>query len=461
MAKWIEFVYSKSELELVEIALDVMHQLIGTKSIHTVIADLEDKAFILSTYYAVQHVNPKKQISALLESQRAIKYAMFGGQGPNEEYLIELQSLYDHYTVFFKDILPICEKVTGLPLSRWLHGEHPPFTLSTSVPVSLPLIGFTQLAQYYITSKVLQVSPGELRDKFNGVAGHSQGIISAIAISVSDTEESFFINLAKSLRFLKALGSKAQQVFPKVYLESSMVQDCIEEGYPTAMLSILGAEEAFLKEQIELVNKHLDRQIAISLYNGPKNFVITGPPRSLYGLVLTLRKLKVGSDVEQSKIPFSKRKPIFNMRFLPVDVPFHSSYLEICTDLVLEDLSDVDFWKSSDLKIPVYHTETGEDMRSLTSDFTKSLCDQILTKPIYWQKVVAFSPSATHIIDFGPGGTIGIGPMTSRNLDGTGVVCVTLGSNFELYDSLKFKMMKPWSETWSPSLIKKRYVLIN
>lgn len=92
----------------------------------------------------------------------------------------------------------------------------------------------------------------------------------------------------------------------------------------------------------------------MSLNNAQKAFIVTGPPRALYGLVTGLRK----ASLDQSKIPFS-RKPVFNVRFLVANAPFHSPYLEGVTQKVCEDLGE-ELWTSEDLGIPVYNTEDGE-----------------------------------------------------------------------------------------------------
>ena len=97
----------------------------------------------------------------------------------------------------------------------------------------------------------------------------------------------------------------------------------------------------------------------VSLHNGPKTFVVTGPPKSLFGLVTSLRKVRAQIGLDQSKTPFSQRKPVFSIRFLIVGVPYHSEYLDGVTDTVEEDLEDEEFWEAKDLKIPVYNTEDG------------------------------------------------------------------------------------------------------
>jgi fatty acid synthase subunit alpha, fungi type len=52
-------------------------------------------------------------------------------------------------------------------------------------------------------------------------------------------------------------------------------------------------------------------------------------------------------------------------------------------------------------------------MRELKSPITHSLCDQISTS---WPKATNFSETATHAIDFGPGGLSGIGKLDGRGV---------------------------------------------
>lgn len=142
-----------------------------------------------------------------------------------------------------------------------------------------------------------------------------------------------------------------------------MVADCVEnEGSPSAMLSINGADLEFVQKYIRLTNSFLSRDtVEITLFNGPKHFVVAGPARSLYGLVLSLRKVKASPTDEQSKIAFSARKPVFTMRFLPINVPFHSHYLTRCVDLVMQDFRGSELWTKEEMGIAVYNTESGMD----------------------------------------------------------------------------------------------------
>ena len=126
-------------------------------------------------------------------------------------------------------------------------------------------------------------------------------------------------------------GLRGQQSFPVLSLEPTIVEDTIKggEGAPSPMLSVIGLALDNLQPHVAKTNKHLplNSQLQISLHNGPKAFVVTGPPRALYGLVSSLRKVKASSGLDQSKIPFSQHKPVFSMHFLVVGVPYHSEHL--------------------------------------------------------------------------------------------------------------------------------------
>ena len=314
-------------------------------------------------------------------SKKASVFALFGGQGTNEVYFDELQNLYDIYKPFVapfvqsltKDVLAplVAEEAStyytfGLDVESWLSGAtaRPAVSYLASVPISFPLIGLTQLVQYLVVCRVAGLTPGELRSRLSGATGHSQGIISAVVISASGTFEEFADNSHKAIKWLFYSGLRGQQAFPVTSVEPSIVQDAIAggEGTPSPMLSIAGLTLNELLPHISKTNEHLPAtsQLHVSLHNGPKTFVVTGPPKGLFGLVTSLRKVRAQNGLDQSKTPFSQRKPVFSIRFLLVGVPYHSEYLNGVTDTVVEeDLEDEELWEAKNLKIPVYNTEDG------------------------------------------------------------------------------------------------------
>ncbi|KAJ3255887.1 3-oxoacyl-[acyl-carrier-protein] synthase [Boothiomyces macroporosus] len=401
---------------------------------------LIDDRFLFIYYSLLLKLGLKPSTSALFKSNQKI-YGLFGGQGPNEEYLQELQFMYESYP-FLSKMFDIVEKLYNI--REWF--KDLPIEFGASVPVSLPLIGFTQLCQYLVSCNVLGYSIAEFRSKFKGTTGHSQGLVSSLVVSLSTDLDSFYENTEKALMLLHYIGKYAQESFPKLAIEPKIVQDCEEYGVPSAMLSINGLEESILNKQIEKTNKFLASPIGISLYNGQNKFVVTGHPKALYGLIQALRQIKAPNGLDQSKIPYSSRKPVFTMRFLPVSVPFHSEYLSGCTDKVMQHFPRQLF--ENKLAIPVYNTEDGSDLREYKGDLARLVCDLIFTRPIHWQKATDFD--ATHLIDFGPGGLIA--PLTARNFEGRGVVGITLGKNYELYDKFSFKKLESW-ESYTPRLV--------
>ena len=254
----------------------------------------------------------------------------------------------------------------GLNLIAWLDGSvsRPTTDYLASIPLSLPLIGVTQLAQYVVSCRITDLSPGEMRSLFKGATGHSQGIVSAVAVAASSTWENLDENILKAVRLLFYLGLRGQQGFPLLSIEPQLVADAVanNEGVPSPMLSVNGLSLKALEGHIKKVNEHLpsNSKVGISLYNASTIHVVTGPARALYGLATALRKVMAPPGLDQSKTPYSKRKAVFNMRFLPVNVPYHSHYLEGQTQKLIEqDLGKEDLWNVKELPMAIYNTETG------------------------------------------------------------------------------------------------------
>lgn len=331
---------------------------------------------------------PRSPPSALLTAAKNGKagiFALFGGQGANEVYFDELKALYDIYKPYVaslivtisKDVLePLAMKAEteghgfysyGLDVLSWLDGSAPvpPVEYLASIPISFPLIGLTQLVQYLSTCSALNVTPGDMCELIQGTTGHSQGIVSAICVATSTTVASFIENASKALKWLFYSGLRGQEAFPVLALEPHIVNDAVEggEGVPTPMLSVTGLALDVLEKHIKGTNKHLpgNSKLNVSLYNGPKAFVVTGPPKALYGLVTSLRKIRAPAGLDQSKVPFSQRKAVFSTRFLVIGVPYHSPYLDGVSEKVCTvDMEGEELWTAEDLAIPVYHTENGE-----------------------------------------------------------------------------------------------------
>ncbi|KDN47732.1 hypothetical protein K437DRAFT_273590 [Tilletiaria anomala UBC 951] len=433
-------------------------------------------------------VLPTPKLFTLAEQGQATVFGIFGGQGSNEVYFDELQALFNVYRPLLSATVRAATKVLqaladeataqgfapfythGLDVHGWLTGSvpRPPVAYLASSPLSLPLIGLTQLLQYLVVCRAAGLTPGQFRERIRGATGHSQGVISAVVLSASGSHDQFATNVVKAVGLLFHIGKRGQEAFPSVTLEPALIADAVDggEGVPTPMLSVTGLPQAALEAYICKTNTYLDedKKVQISLFNGPRNFVVTGFPRSLFGLVSSLRTVRADDGVDQTRIPFSKRKPVFNARFLPISVPYHSSYLAGSTDLVLEKdyAGGASLWEPAELSVSVLHTENASDISKLPDGraLLKSICDQIFTQHIFWMRVVALSDDVTHCIDFGTGGLSGIGGLTARNLEGKGVrMLIPSGRHarsHELYSLANVEREVNWADAFAPKLVKTR-----
>jgi fatty acid synthase subunit beta len=412
------------------------------------------KLLVVQCYYAGRAAvsRPiKPHDSALLraaDDEDASIYTVFGGQGNIEEYFDELREVYTTYPSFTEDLIkssaellqslaasPKAEKLysKGLDIMSWLQDKdsQPDIDYLVSAPVSFPLIGLCQLAHYQVTCKALGRSPGEVNERFSGTTGHSQGVVAAAAIATATSWESFAKAAENAITMLFWIGMRSQQAYPRTSMAPSILQDSNEagEGSPTPMLSIRDLSMKQVQEHIDATNEHLpkDRHVTISLVNSARNFVVTGAPISLHGLNLRLRKVKAPTGLDQNRIPYTERKVRFTNRFLPITAPFHSPLLAEAFKNIKDDLKDVKISAKS-LTMPVYDTNTGEDLRQMgKEDIVPALARMITQDTVNWEKATAF-PGATHILDFGPGGISGLGVLTNRNKDGTGVRVILAGA---------------------------------
>ncbi|CAO3634037.1 unnamed protein product [Cunninghamella blakesleeana] len=507
-ARFLHFVVKRasSESHFLPVAktifTDFGEKYLKNNDVHAITRSLSSDStkIVLQAYFAAlvelkknqviteQEAKPAQSAALFAAAQRGETkiFAIFGGQGNIEEYFDELADIWETYGGL---VHPFVERMVGvlmdyarssdasvfhskgLDILKWLKNPdvRPDLQYLVSAPVSFPLIGLTQLLHYYVMLRVLDRQPGEVRELIIGTTGHSQGIISSVVISASSTYEEFLINSEKALGLLFWMGTRAQQAFPPTTLNPTILEDSLNnnEGTPTPMLAVTGLRESQIIKHLETTNAHLapDRQIEITLHNGPRSFVCTGPPQSLYGLNLSLRKLKAPTGLDQSRIPYSQRKIKFSSRFLPITAPFHSVYLQSANQTLIDDIKKYNLQQNaSDLKVPVYATDSGVDLRS-SSNLTEDLVSLVYSRHVHWEKAIA-AKDLTHIIDFGPGGTSGIGGLTYRNKEGTGVQVLIAGAlegsnrdlsyKADLFDAdLRAVTYSPnWAKVFQPKLVK-------
>ncbi|KAL8921407.1 MAG: hypothetical protein Q9208_005733 [Pyrenodesmia sp. 3 TL-2023] len=461
------------------------------RDIHSAVLHLSASAstHALKSYFealAISDVPGRLVKSALLDAANggeADVCAVFGGQGPsNRAILQELRDINAIYRPFTKDLVKMAadsmRKLSELPdtsifyecqgfdIETWLQdaGAAPNAAYVASAPVSFPIIGLLSLCHYCIACGTMRMRPGEMRRRLRGVTGHSQGIIVAAVIARSDSWDEFYYHAQLAIELLFWIGFESHHETPGCNLPAVAIKDCMEagEGQPTPMLKIQGLDRSMVSRLIDDANIHLPAsdRVHLALVNSRDNMVVAGPTRSLRGLCLHLRKIKAEDQLDQSRVPFSERKPVIKSQFLPISGAFHSPILkDVCSRILPHFASRA--INSGDLSIPLYHTGTGEDLSERgTRDVLPVLIQMVTTEPVDWPRAFSF-PSVSHIIDFGPGR---IGNLIQEMIEGSGVRVIVasdltsfshnVGSKAELFAPSLPTPSPNWGRDYRPRLVK-------
>lgn len=166
------------------------------------------KNYFAAKVYLKEDFTSSNASSALLKAasnDKALIFAIFGGQGNTDDYFEELREIYSTYNGLISEfLLKVQNKMQNLISStsdidrvytdgfdfiNWL--KNPSQTPSTdnllSIPVSCPLICVIQLCHYIITCKTLGLTPGQFKSYLKGTTGHSQGLVTSLVVASADS----------------------------------------------------------------------------------------------------------------------------------------------------------------------------------------------------------------------------------------------------------------------------------
>eukprot|EP01099_Mayorella_cantabrigiensis_P004330 TRINITY_DN3256_c0_g1_i1.p1 TRINITY_DN3256_c0_g1~~TRINITY_DN3256_c0_g1_i1.p1 ORF type:complete len:264 (+),score=49.33 TRINITY_DN3256_c0_g1_i1:130-921(+) len=127
----------------------------------------------------------------------------------------------------------------GFDIRSWLQNGKiaPPAWYLYSAPISFPLVFLTQLCNYAVSLHRLGTTHSRFLSKLKGTTGHSQGVIAALALSISPTEDDLINNASLFARYLFWQGLRAQET-----LSFSLEGKVGDKGEPTSspMLVVRG-----------------------------------------------------------------------------------------------------------------------------------------------------------------------------------------------------------------------------
>jgi len=434
--------------------------------------------------------------SALLrsvEKQESSLFVQFGGQGYN--WLEELSQVYTTYPSI-RNFIEQCTEVIqaeanslqaqvlgfyrmGFDVMSWVRDPsvRPPMSYITSAPISYPMVCLTQLVHYMVALQVLNKTPAQLIELVEGLSGHSQGVVSAVVVSCAGTVADFVVKTQQAIRYMFWHGARTSQVFQAATLPPRLLEESVEKGWgiPTPMLSIRGLEQQRVEQFVTKVNTNIapKRQVHIALVNGRKSVVVAGEPHTLHMLRSLLATAQANANESQSRIPYSKRKPVFSCSYLSVSAPFHTPLLAPAVPLIMADIKRLNIeMDSRALKIPVFSTFDASNLQG-SKNLMQTLVEMQCTQPVHWKLMCdrvllsADGTGASHVLDFGPGGISGMGRITAENCEGYGVQVILAGSingsemtpgKASLFDSREsaIPVAVNWMKRFGPILVKER-----
>ena len=392
----------------------------------------------------------------------------------------------------------------GMDVVRWITdpASAPSEAYQRSAPVSFPLIGLAQLANYAGTLVALGLGPsvesvaagslsgdgpGRLLALVGGATGHSQGVVAAAAAASASTWAQLVSASCDAAALLLWSGSRMQQAAdglpssaavyrapPAAKGAAAAAAPASDNGDepPSPMLAVTGLSKGELAKHVEASNALISKMeagaakqasllaqaqglpepaalsasagpaLTLSLVNGSSTCVVSGRPGHLRFLVGALDKVRAPPGADQSRVPFSSRKPVVTTRYLRVTAPFHTELMSAAVELIVSDCvsSGVGLSRQA-LQVPVHSTFDGRDMRtsdstdvSLVAELARLQCVlpvdwAAALKPLTSQAAtVTASPSSgpamSTVLDFGPGGAGGTAKMTAKAVQGAGVTVI-------------------------------------
>eukprot|EP01052_Picozoa_sp_SAG31_P039235 SAG31_NODE_5400_length_2559_cov_2.225610_3_plen_226_part_00 len=169
--------------------------------------------------------------------------------------------------------------------------------------------------------------------------------------------------------------------------------------------------------------------ITVALINGPSACVVAGQPRALEAFqTAIMAEAADPANGSQARTPYSQRKPEITTAFLRTTAPFHSGAMAAAA--VTASSADAArlglVVPGTALTIPVYSTADGTDLAaSGAEDVMPAIISMQAAECMDFRVAMraAMVSSVTHVLDFGPGGTDGIGGsalFAARLTEGTG-----------------------------------------
>ena len=289
---------------------------------------------------------------------------LFPGQGSQSVGMVN--ELYNNFD-YIKDFFAQADNALNLSISKIIF-EGPKEKLDQTEN--------TQPAIFLSSYSIFQVIKRETQfdiSKANFFAGHSLGEYSALACSE-------VLGFTDTIKLLKTRGRAMQNAVPK------------NEG---GMIAVLGEELKNIEEIIKINKNKFKCYLANDNSNG--QVVMSGKIEDLDKLEVELKNLKIK-----------------NIK-LPVSAPFHCELMKPATEIMKEEIKNINFSKPTNYIVSNVTAEASNDQNII-----KDLLIEQIEKPVRWRESITNMIKAGNqkFIEIGPGKVLsGLVKRIDRNVN--------------------------------------------
>ncbi|KAJ2186608.1 hypothetical protein IW144_006219, partial [Coemansia sp. RSA 522] len=161
-------------------------------------------------------------------------------------------------------------------------------------------------------------------------------MVLATVLSMLTDEQSFYTIGMNALGILMLVGA-IPSIKHSRYILDSVNSSSVE---PRPMVSVRGISKITLESllvEFNALQPSRDKRCYLSVSNAYNQFIVSGPVHSMVDFVEFLDLRSASPDADQSKIPFSQRRPTILVTFIDIVAPYHS----ICLEDVVDTACDI------------------------------------------------------------------------------------------------------------------------
>ncbi|KAJ2490065.1 fatty acid synthase alpha subunit Lsd1 [Coemansia sp. RSA 2050] len=353
----------------------------------------------------------------------------------------------------------------GMNVAAWLlaQGGSDNISYLDSPPVATPLSGLVQLVRVFVCSRLSGLPISDYVRKFKAVTGYGQGMVIAAAVASATSDEQYVLASQRALGTLMLAGCLPLHVAPEATLHPGAVAEAQQhEGIPTTMMKVRGSPQYVVEYVLNKFNSHFRENPTAKIYltaiDTDEEFIFSGHIGEIYHFVRLVRSKANPVGIDQSQVPFHKRKPEVQVRFLRSAVaPLYCEHMAVAVDqhMALAAAKGWDYSATADdeqsqLLVPLRASSDGTETLQSGAELARILAESIYTRRVNWPLAIGRA-GTTRIVDFS-GADSHLNDITRRVTQGYGTLLVSAGVSLAL--SSTADAGDNWAQVYGPRLVR-------